>query len=327
MRTILLTFAVLMGLPSICQAQRDTTFTFTVKVPVDVIHDSIAYPVYVYLPDTTKVVTKGHPWGFFNVTPFTVSTPLVMYYPSVSSLASDLKYADSVGKKVMLTMTGGGHSKFRTCLCVDSTFNWKMWYSEFDKFKAIDLSKYINDGTIVALSLLDESQNAPVWFGKKIPLDTVDNWARYARSRYPGLALTTRDDAMDMGIKKDWKYYDAAWEQYSIRNGTIESQLGSNITAAQNANINLIFGVNGANGGTVVSGCFAGTGPGQCAYSTADFTKVLTTIINTPRVCATPIWVPNQAYYDKYTPTIKPAIDSISKLAKNRVIVSCKRSR
>ena len=157
-----------------------------------------------------------------------------------------LKYLSAIkarGGKVVLMFAGTDHYyKDRR------GFNMTKWKARIDRFKNINFSSYISDGTIIGHFLVDEPNDSKNWYGKTISPATLDDMARYSKQRWPKMATIVR---VEPGYFKSRRpqVVDAAWAQYVTRKGTAAAYIKRNVADAQRVGLALVVGLNISKGG------------------------------------------------------------------------------
>jgi hypothetical protein len=105
-----------------------------------------------------------------------------------SSLLADLEAIRSRGGKVVL-MFAGSQVYYRDA---DGHFSLSMWESRVDRYRAVDFSPYVEDGTIIGHYLLDEPNDPTNWNGQIVSGATVDTMAQYSKQIWPNLPTVVR---------------------------------------------------------------------------------------------------------------------------------------
>ena len=138
---------------------------------------------------------------------------------SPTDLLTYLEAARQSGTRVMLSLVGS-ESNF-----LDSKthhFSLTKWKQRVDRFRGIDFSSYVQDGTIIGHYIMDEPHDASNWGGKVVALSDVDEMAQYSKQIWPTMATIIRGKP-DYLKGYQYKYLDAAWAQYIIAFGSIEA--------------------------------------------------------------------------------------------------------
>ncbi len=224
-------------------------------------------------------------------------------------LLEELAGIKARGGRVVLSLSGPEHY-YKDA---DGHFSLSRWKDRVAKFRSVNFSSYIKDGTIIGHYVIDEPNDAFNWNGKPVPGSVVEQMAAYSKQLWPDMATIVR---VDPGYLKPWAPYralDAAWAQYVTRKGTAEDYINRNIADAQSLGLMLISGVNLRDGGP------------QGATMTASLLQSSgQTILSESYVCAFISWKYDEAYLSRTD--IKSAMSKLSQMARNHVARSCARS-
>ncbi len=126
-------------------------------------------------------------------------------------------------------------------------FNLTKWKARIDRFKRLNFSSYINDGTIIGHFLVDEPNDPHNWHGKTISPSGVDEMARYSKSLWSNMLTIARTEPSY--FKSHPRYLDAAWAQYVTRKGGAPDYIRRNVADAQRVGLGLVVGLNIKMGG------------------------------------------------------------------------------
>jgi hypothetical protein len=91
------------------------------------------------------------------------------------------------GGKVILNLAGAP-ARYKDS---SGNFSLAMWKASADRFKDVDFSSYIQDGTIIGNYLIDEPNSKNRW-GRTVSPVTVEEMANYSKSRWPDLPTIVR---------------------------------------------------------------------------------------------------------------------------------------
>jgi hypothetical protein len=225
------------------------------------------------------------------------------------SLLSRLAAVRSAGARVDLTFVGSPVAYIND----DGTFNFSKWKARVDRYRAIDFSSYISDGTIIGHYLIDEPQCSTCWGGQAIPQDTVEAMAQYSKQYWPSLTTIARTAPTWLaGYSGQYVYLDAGWAQYTLRQGDINTYLADNVAAAQSEGLGLIVGLNLLQGGADLTSL--------TATQLKTFGLVL---LGSSYPCAFISWQYDAAYFARAD--IKSTMEFLSKKAKHHAASSCRR--
>jgi hypothetical protein len=260
-------------------------------------------------PVAAATFAGGIPVGLF-------AQPLSLYGPRYNGalliimpyeLRSELSYIKSQGGKVILSLTGSnvffkdgsGH------------FSFTKWKARMDRYKDVDFSSYISDGTIVGHFLLDEPQDPTNWNGQPLTQAQVEAMAQYSKARWPNMATIIRAEP---GWLDNWtgsyRYLDVAWAQYAARRGDPSAYLNQNVSAAKAKGLALIVGLNLIHGGV-----------GAEAMTASQVKSWGTAMLSSTYPCAFISWEYRSSYLSRSG--MSDAMDALRRLAQNRSTRSC----
>jgi hypothetical protein len=225
-------------------------------------------------------------------------------------LLSNLRAIKARGGKVTLALSGG-QSNF-----TDSRGNFSLtkWKAVVDRFKGVNFSSYINDGTIIGHYLIDEPSDRSNWNGKQVSPATIEAMAKYSKMRWPKMVTIVRDWPTYMAsYSGSYTYLDAAWAQYRASKGSVSSVMSSNISAAKRKGLALIVGLNILKGGN---------GGGKMTASQVKSWG--STLLATSYPCAFISWKYDGSYMSRTD--IKSAMSYLRSKAQNRSSKSCRGS-
>jgi len=235
--------------------------------------------------------TAGLPFGAFDMQPELLASP---YSSSVLSesperILGHLARARAAGARLIVNFAGGS---FKNVQNVDGTFSYDLWKARVDRFLPLkdQIDAYVRDGTLLAFMMVDEPHSAPSWGGQEVSFALIDQMGKYSKSIWPGLATTVRSHATWLALAPfRWAYLDAAWSQYSARKGEVAAYLAANVTAARQAGLGLITGLNvldGGDGSTRAKGTYAGV----FNMSSTEIRTYGKLLAADPYVCSFQIW-------------------------------------
>ncbi len=226
-------------------------------------------------------------------------------------LRSELAAIKNRGGKVALMMVGPEHY-YKDA---DGHFSLSKWKLRMDRFKGVDITSYINDGTIIGHYLIDEPNDPANWGGRPLTQATVDELAHYSKQRWPGMVTIARVSPEWLGkYSGSYRYLDAAWAQYLIhRWPNAQEFIRENVAKAKAKGLALIIGMNVIHGGSK-----------RLTKMTASQVKSYgTTLLNDSYPCAFISW----QYRDSYmTSGIRDAMSYLRNKAENRANKTCRGS-
>jgi len=274
-------------------------------------------------PDTTGSVVPVHngiPFGPFALPSNQYSADFNgAYRPgawAVDSLLIDLEAARRANTRVLINLTGP-----KGYIDADG-FNLDKWKEKVDRFRGVDFTSYIADGTIVGHFLLDEPGDPSNFNGDKLTPAEVDEMARYSKEIWPTMAAIVR--AWPDYLKGyEYKYLDAAWAQYHSRFGDINQFIANNVRDAKASGLALITGLNVLNGGTSSSG-IPGRNPSKYAMSASEIRSWGGALLAEPYMCAFFIWKYDSKYFSR--PDIQAALLDLNHQAEAHGKQECRKA-
>ena len=223
-------------------------------------------------------------------------------------LLSDLRAIKSRGGRVIVNFAGG-RSRY---LDAAGNFSFTKWKASVNRFRNVNFSSYIKDGTIVAHYLVDEPHNKAKWNGKVISQSTLDAMAKFSKQLWPGMATVVR--AYPNYLAKwtgTYHYLDAGWLQYVHRFGDVGSFLSKEVSLAKRKDLALVVGLNVLRGG-----------PRQSRMSASQIRSWGSTLLSSSYPCAFISWEYNSTYLNKSS--VRDAMTYLSRKAKSRSFKSCR---
>ncbi len=223
----------------------------------------------------------------------------------------------------------------------DGTFNLEMWKARVDRFRDIDISEFIADGTIIGHQLVEEAKARAQWGGAVIPNDVLDEMAHYSKQIWPTMATVHRVDPSHLSEHAagyqtawpewQWTYLDTAWAQYLVRKGPVEEYAAAQQAEANRQNLALVVGLNVLNGGDGSSGIPSPDVTGKWAMSPDEVRRYGSTLLTRAAGCAFMMWryeTPGSGFEDfEYfrRPDIEAAMVELATLAAQQPARSCGR--
>lgn len=227
--------------------------------------------------------------------------------PSPSYLKSDLAAIKSRGGKVTLNLAGS-QKYYKDA---DGHFSLSKWKARVDRFRNIDISSYIKDGTIIGHYLIDEPYDAANFNGQKVGGATLEAMAKYSKQIWPEMATIVRGEPYKITWSGTYYYLDAAWAQYLYQKGDVNDYLAKNVSSAKNMGLALIIGLNVPDGG-----------PNKATMTSTQVKNWGSTLLNSSYPCAFISW----KYGDDALNTsgMKSAMDALRSKAENHTSKTCK---
>jgi hypothetical protein len=174
------------------------------------------------------------------------------------------------------------------------------------------LAKYRS--TILGFNLADDYGCLRCWGGTAITQGEIATWARYTRSKLPGVALGVR--VVPEWVARDPSLaplLDYAWAQYHTRKGKAESYFDEAAATAEKLGLRVVMGVN-------VKDCY-GVGTDPCTAE--DLIRYGKMALSHPASCAFINWRYEEETWKRAD--IREVWDGLVKLAKQRGAEECRR--
>jgi len=225
---------------------------------------------------------------------------------SASYLKSSLAAIKSRGGRVMLDLAGAQ----RYWKDAAGHFSMTKWKERVNRYKGVDFSSYINDGTIIGHYLIDEPNDPTNWNGQTVSGGTVEAMAQYSKQLWPNMPTIVRAEPTYMAKwSGTYRYLDAAWAQYVSWKGSPSSYLSKHVAAAKNKGLALVVGLNITHGNN------------HNAMTASQIKSWGSTMLSSSYPCTMINW--------KYSSSVlsgdkKTAMLSVQNLAKNRAYKSCR---
>ena len=214
---------------------------------------------------------------------------------SPDSIRSDLTQAQAGGVRVFIILVGPQHHYQNA----NGTFNLAMWKARVDRFRGIDLSGFVKDGTIIAHQLVSEAK-AKSQFGEAvIPNDVLDEMAGYSKQVWPTMATMLRTDPTDLeehaagykagGPSWKWTHLDAASARYLARKGSVAKFAADQQASADRQRLALVVGLNVFSGGNGSSE-IRSPADGKWAMSADELRQYGSAMLSGTKPCAFEMW-------------------------------------
>ncbi len=195
----------------------------------------------------------------------------------------------------------------------DGHFSMEKWKARIDRYRNIDFSSYIDDGTIIAHFLIDEPQDKANWNGVPLTGEQLEEMAKYSKQLWPGMATIARAPPAKITWSGTYRYLDAAWAQVENVRGSlnIDQFLEQNVSSARSQGLALAVGLNVTKGGLDKKSMTAG-----------EIESYGAALLSSSYPCAFISWMYDAAYLAK--PDIKEAVASLSEKARSRPNSPCR---
>ncbi len=161
-------------------------------------------------------------------------------------LVSQLSEIRSRGGKVILMMAGS-QPYYKNA---DGSFSMSKWKARVDRFRKVNFSSFISDGTVIGHYLIDEPYDPHNWGGKPVGGSTIEEMAKYSKDIWPSLKTIVRAEPYYIKWSGTYRYLDAAWAQYLWRKGDVNDYLQKNVSTAKQMGLGLVVGLNVYKGGS-----------------------------------------------------------------------------
>jgi hypothetical protein len=230
------------------------------------------------------------------------------------------------GGRLVLKMCMGSDSYVKT----NGVFDIRKWKALVLRFKKVDLTPFIKDGTLLGHFLIDEPHRSAKW-GKVIPQATVEAMAAYSKQLWPNMTTLVRvvPSWLAQGpVTLTYRSLDAGWLQYASGKGDAAKLVAAEVAAAKSRGLGLIVGMNildGGNGSSKV----AGWTKGKYAMSATEIRTYGAALLNPLNekgyACGFYNWT-----YNYFGPTyfarsdIKSALADVSSKARAHYRTSCR---
>lgn len=224
-----------------------------------------------------------------------------------NELRAELAAIKSRGGKVILSLAGK-ETNYRDS---DHHFSMTKWKERVSRFRQVDFSSFIQDGTIIGHYLIDEPNDPANWGGRPVPGSTVEEMAKYSKQLWPGMAAVVRVEPSYLLKWSGYHYLDAAWAQYVSRKGAPDDFIRRNVSDAQKLGLALVTGLNILKGGN--------NGSKMTASQVKTWGSAL---LNSSYPCAFISWSYNSTYLS--SSGIKDAMRYLRSKAQNRSFKTCK---
>lgn len=239
--------------------------------------------------------------------------------PTPSGLLSFLSQVRAKGGRVLIKLAGGEN----TYKNPDGTFNLTKWQSGVDRYRNLDFSSYVADGTIVGHFLVDEPHFASRWGDKGIPQTTVEAAAKHSKQRWPNMPTLVNAPANWLAsVPVTYVHLDAGWAMFRAKTSSSPATWAAlQVSRAKSKGLGLVAGLNVLDGGDGSSG-LRGTQPKTWAMSAAELRKYGSALLSQSYVCAFSMWRYSSTYYNRAD--VKSAMADLSAQAKSHTRTSCR---
>jgi hypothetical protein len=222
------------------------------------------------------------------------------------ALVSNLSEIRSRGGKVVLMMVGP-QKYYKNA---DGTFSLSKWKARVDRFRRVNFSSFVSDGTVIGHYLIDEPYDPHNFGGRPIPGSTLEEMAKYSKQIWPNLKTIVRAEPYYIKWSGTYRYLDAAWAQYLYRKGDVTKYINNNVSTAKNMGLGLVVGLNVTRGGN----------PNGTWMSATEVERWGSTLLSSDYPCAFISW---QWASGVNTSAMRDAMSTLRRKAQNRGSRSC----
>jgi hypothetical protein len=236
-----------------------------------------------------------------------------------SNMLSWLSAARAKGARVVVKLCKGRDLWVKNA---DGTFSFTKWKALVDRYKAVNFSSYINDGTVLGHYLIDEPSRPERWGGKVISQSQIEAMAAYSKKIWPNMPTLVR--VVPSWLAKSsitYTHLDAAWFQYAARFGDPAKAIAAEVAIAKSKGLGLVTGMNVLDGGNGSSG-IPGYTSGKWKMSATEIRNYGGGLLSNSYVCGFFTWMWDIPYYSRTD--IKSAMTALSIQARAHARTSCR---
>jgi hypothetical protein len=190
-------------------------------------------------------------------------------------------------------------------------FSLQMWKERVNRFRGLDFSAYLQDGTIIGHYLIDEPYDPANWAGDPVPPSVLEEMGRYSKQLWPEMPTVIR--AEPSYLAPNHRYVDAAWAQYRERRGPADEYIRKNVADAQERGLALIVGFNLLKGGT----------PNNTPLTASELQSWGSALLTSSYPCAFISWTYDERFLSSNG--VSAAMDALRRQAQNRAARTCRR--
>jgi hypothetical protein len=225
-----------------------------------------------------------------------------------AELLIDLERARRSDTRVLINFSG------HTIHLQDANgFSMANWKARVDRFKGMDLTSYLEDGTIIGHFLLDEPSDPNNWGGDKVSPAEIEEMGRHSKERWPTMITIVRawPDYME-GYR--FQHVDAIRFHYLHRLGPLDPWIEEHFREARSLGLAIVSGLNVLNGGGPNSG-IPGRKEGKFAMNAAELREWGKRLL-AEDICAFFLWEWDPGYQSR--PEIKEALADLKRIAEDK---------
>ena len=222
-------------------------------------------------------------------------------------LLRDLAAIKARGGRVVLNLAGG-MSRYTNR---DGDFSMTEWKEQVARFRNVNFSSYVRDGTIIGHYLIDEPHHADKYGGSAVTGSQLEEMARYSKSLYPSMATIARTFPEYLAKWGPYRYLDAAWAPYVHRFGDPRRFIEHHVSIAKREGLALVVGLNVLRGG-----------PNKNPMSASQVREWGSVLLSSSYPCAFISWKYDRQYLDRSG--IREAMNTLRKIADPQRYLSCR---
>ncbi|HYF40402.1 MAG TPA: hypothetical protein VD930_11980 [Gemmatimonadales bacterium] len=252
----------------------------------------------------------GIPFGIWNMPTSEFGSVYSGAYRIIwpEELRTQLAAIKARGGRVVLNFAGNE----RYFLDRSGNFSLSMWKQRVDRYRNVDFSDYVEDGTIIGHYLIDEPNDPANWNNRPVPGSTVEAMAQYSKQLWPRLTTIVRAEPGYLArTGGPYRYLDAAWAQYVTWKGTPQDYIKRNVADAQKLDMALITGLN----------ILRGVG-GTRQMSASLIRSAGSTLLSSGYACGFLSWDYDRSYLSRED--IREAMAYLAPLARRHAARSCR---
>jgi hypothetical protein len=230
----------------------------------------------------------------------------------------ELELARRANARLIIRFTGSSHSNRD-----ENGLSITTWKQRVDRYRHLDFSSYIEDGTLMGHLVMDEPTDATDW-GKVVTHEQIEELGKYSKEVWPTLPVIVR--AWPEWLKgTQWRYVDATWAQWVNRKrfGTLEEFIAKNVRESKELGLELVAGLNilagGGDGDEGLPGYH-----GRNSMTAAQIREWGTRYLQEPYICAFFHWRYHSGYLAR--PDIQAALEDLAQKARARPKKTCRKA-
>lgn len=239
---------------------------------------------------------------------------------SPENIISRLKGARARGGRVVIKLSRGGDRYVKS----NGRFSLEKWKGLVSRYRRVNLTPFIQDGTIIGHYLVDEPHREARWGRGGISRKTLEEMARFSKQQWPAMATIVRVAPTwltDASFR--WRHLDAGWAQYRASHGDAGRWIAEETRAAEREGLGLVVGLNVLDGGNG-SSRIRGHSRGKWAMSASEIRRYGAALLSSRRACGFFSWTHQPRYYGRSD--IRSAMAEVSRRAKAHGRTPCRQN-